>query len=280
MKCPVCKAECGDNSVCVECGFDGLNPVFLSKEEGELWQKTVVDACRSVWKKARHLDDFIIQDGILKKYIGSGAICIEIPSGVTEVGDEAFQKHHNQYNADIENLTHSIAITVNEVLGRCPVIRFLIIPASVKRIGKSAFLECAIQSVFFHDGLETIDDFAFCNTSIKSLTMPDGLKTIGASAFEGCFQLSLERPRLPDSVTEIGDRAFLDCKINEVVIPASIEKIGFQAISAQFIYCDALSKPCGWDDEWFDRYNGWYDEVFVLWGGEWHYEDGEPVPNG
>lgn len=105
----------------------------------------------------------------------------------------------------------------------------LVVPASVKSIGGSAFIRQGITALTLNEGLETIEAYAFANNSISSgITFPSTLKTIepyaflsnqipsielkeglgkiGRSAFEGN---QLTAATLPSTVTDIEDFAFL-----------------------------------------------------------------------
>lgn len=42
MLCPVCKTS----NYCKECGFNDIAPSFLSKDDVEIWQETVVEPYR------------------------------------------------------------------------------------------------------------------------------------------------------------------------------------------------------------------------------------------
>lgn len=65
------------------------------------------------------------------------------------------------------------------------------------------------------------------HTEIERVSLPDSLLVIGEGAFEGCSNLAgLD---LGNCVEEIKDRAFLGNILGEVVLPASLEKIGLQA---------------------------------------------------
>ena len=86
----------------------------------------------------------------------------------------------------------------------------------------------------------TIGERAFSwRTSLKSVVIPNSVTTIENWAFYNCD--SLVSVVIPDSVTTIGDTAFYDC-------------------DSLTIYCEAESKPEGWDSYW--NYSG----RPVVWG--------------
>ena len=66
------------------------------------------------------------------------------------------------------------------------------------------------------------------------------------------------------SATDLGAYAFYGCSnLSSIVIPASVEKIGkhaFGACSNLTIYCEAESKPEGWDEDWNSS------NCTVIWG--------------
>jgi hypothetical protein len=88
----------------------------------------------------------------------------------------------------------------------------VIIPNSVKRIGKSAFAYCwKLSSIIFSDSLESIGDYAFANNSkLTSVILPNSLKTIGLRAFfndEDSHRI-LKTEVIPAGVEVIGSGAF------------------------------------------------------------------------
>ena len=145
----------------------------------------------------------------------------------------------------------------------------LVIPDSVKTIGKYAFYECGVKSVdtetnttylygvdkvVLGSGLESIGVNAFYNfASLKSVEIRDGMevlgdkafykcttleeikfgadvKKIGARAFYGCT--NLKSIIIPDSVTEVGDYAFYKCEnVAELKIGNNVQKIGKYAFT-------------------------------------------------
>ncbi|MCI5669795.1 MAG: leucine-rich repeat domain-containing protein [Bacilli bacterium] len=82
--------------------------------------------------------------------------------------------------------------------------------------------------------------------------MGNGLSSIGAWIFHECS--SLASVTIPDSVTSIESLAFSFCtSLTSINIPASVASIGeyaFQCCESLTIYCEAQSKPDGWNPNW------------------------------
>ncbi|MBR7140754.1 MAG: leucine-rich repeat domain-containing protein, partial [Clostridia bacterium] len=76
--------------------------------------------------------------------------------------------------------------------------------------------------------------------------------SIGNRAFYNCK--SLTNIIIPDSVTSIGVRAFYNCSsLTSITIGDGVTSIGsdaFYGCSKLTIYCEAESKPSGWDSVW------------------------------
>ena len=93
---------------------------------------------------------------------------------------------------------------------------------------------------------------AFKNRSgLKEVTIPSSVTAIDDYAFSGCGDLS--KIIIPSSVTSIGKYAFSGCSnLASVEIPSSVLSIGKNAFNCSKIkiYCEAPSKPDGWDSEW------------------------------
>lgn len=90
-----------------------------------------------------------------------------------------------------------------------------------------------------HNGLKVTEIgeevLANCKT-IDTLILPDTITKIGVSSFKAS---SLRRIFIPESISEIGDGAFADCKnLESVILPNSVTSIGAYA----FARCESLTE--------------------------------------
>ena len=125
---------------------------------------------------------------------GVEVVEVEIPDGVTSIGDSAFSG--------------------------CSGLTSVTIPDSVTNIGSAAFISCSsLTSVTMSDGVTNIGSYAFFNCrSLTSVTIPDGVTSIGDQAFRDC--ICLTSVTIPDGVTSIGSYVFSGCSgIKEVAVP-------------------------------------------------------------
>ena len=187
---------------------------------------------------------------------------IELPSGLTRIGDNAFLQASV---TDVKIPDTVISIGTN-AFWNCNTIQTTI-PASVQELGATAFYGTFVVNVdanspYFYseeDGkilynkdkttlyqvsqdctgnftipstVTTINDFAMngCAKVTGELVIPDSVQTIGRSAFEGTGFTSLN---LGNSVKEIGVSAFYNCATmtGNLVIPASVTTIGKNAFA-------------------------------------------------
>ena len=205
-----------------------------------------------------NINDFVIENGVLKKYTGSGGdvvipesvtsigasafwgcsslTSVVIPESVTSIGDWAFEGCKGLADANgfviIQNALHDYYGKGGDV----------VIPEGVTSIGASAFWECSsLASVVIPEGVTSIGDKAFWGcSSLTSVVIPEGVTSIGDWAFYGCS--SLASVVIPEGVTSIGTDAFNGCSsLTSVVIPASVTSISDSA----FYGCKGLADANG-----------------------------------
>ena len=114
---------------------------------------------------------------------------LEIPSGVTKIGDSAFDSCWDLKSVTIPDSVKSIG---DIAFGTCTSLASVTIPGSVKSIGDSAFGGCtSLESVTIPASVESIGDWAFQNCiKLAEVTIPDSVKGIGNGAFWNCTSLT------------------------------------------------------------------------------------------
>ena len=126
--------------------------------------------------------------------------------------------------------------------------------AKVVGIIHNAFSEKAnLKSITLPNTLKYIGEYAFYNcNSLTSIEIPTSITRLERSTFEECN--ALQSVTLPNTLTYIGISVFRSCDVlKEVFIPASVTTLDmcvFQYSGVTNIYCEAASKPEGWDKSW------------------------------
>ena len=135
----------------------------------------------------------------------------------------------------------------------------VILPATLKKINDGAFFSTKITECNFPDGLDEIGDAAFYATRLKEAILPnscqtftgtdhfalnyelekvrfpEGLSIIPESFVDNCIELT--EFTMPNSIVEIGDRAFWQCgKLQELKLSSNLKSIGLEGL----YYCKGL----------------------------------------
>ena len=160
--------------------------------------------------------------------------------------------------------TYKVTAIGDEAFRGCYGIDEITIPNSVTSIGESSFSGCSsLTSITIPDSVTSIGAwaFGFCE-NLTFVSIPKGVTSIGDYAFARCENLT--SVTIPNSVTSIGRGAFYSCtNLTSITIPDSVTTIGVGAFAYcknLTIYCEAESKPEGWDTNWN------YDSRPVVWG--------------
>lgn len=113
--------------------------------------------------------------------------------------------------------------------------------------------------------MEVIPDALFLHCkNLTEIVIPDKVTKICSNAFKGCERLT--SINIPDGITTIYSGAFGQTAISQIVIPISVIQMDAHVFSNYWhcnitIYCEASSKPDGWDENWS---NG--NDSRVIWG--------------
>lgn len=167
---------------------------------------------------------------------GDNKFVIECDGPITRIPNDAFSVVQNCLKDD--NL--SIPTTVTHIGDRAFCLNAfltgkLVIPPSVKSIGREAFMGTDFSGdLVIPNSVGSIGYGAFsaCNGFNGTLTLPKGLKVIESCAFISCIKLK-GNLTLPDNLTSIGDSAFYICRMltGNLVIPKTVKSIGERAFA-------------------------------------------------
>ena len=183
-------------------------------------------------------------------------------SGTGEMNTGTSNAWENWYNVKTVVIEYGVTSISQWAFCECDDITSITIPESVTSIGAHAFDYCtSLAEVMIPEGVVSIGEYAFSGCrNLPDMTIPASLIHIGAGAFGGCaVYVDPENPQyssdscgvlfnkdktvlieapdaisgtyhIPDSVTNIGDRAFFDCEnLTGVMIPDSVTNIGDRA---------------------------------------------------
>ena len=119
-----------------------------------------------------------------------------------------------------------------------------------------------VKTIIFPNTIKTILAYEYnflhhegINDTVEKIILPKNLQKISACAFAGCSKL--EEITIPKSVNSIGSCAFSGCtSLTSIIIPKSVIEIGYdvfdECTNLKTIYCEATSKPDGWNNSWKD----------------------------
>ena len=152
---------------------------------------------------------------------------IVIGNGITHIGSNAFET----CAAETVVIPDSVASIGHDAFRTCTKLKSVVIPEKVTVIEQSTFEACdSLSKITFSSNLKKIDNRAFYSCdSLTSVFLPDSVEEIGSEAFNWCT--NLQKVYLGNSVKTIGGSAFSFTVIENLFLPASIEKVANSSFS-------------------------------------------------
>jgi len=183
---------------------------------------------------------------------------ITIPSSVTDIGIQSF---YGCYGLNSITIPNGITHIKDGTFASCQSLTSITLPGGITSIGESAFAWCfALKSITIPSSVTTIGNEAFtCCHGLTSITVPSSVLTIGDHAFLYCLtlvSLNVESGNpnyasedgvlfnkdktniitcpvgktgdyvIPNSVTTIGEWAFLSSTLSSITFSDGVQSIG------------------------------------------------------
>ena len=147
--------------------------------------------------------DFIIDQGVLVKYIGISREVV-VPEAASAIGTLAFYQQNS--------------------------LKKIVLPNSVTEL-QGAFIGCFdLETLVLSDNIQTIPAAAFKDcVSLTSITLPANLRTIESMAFTNCK--SLTKVELPKALASLGDFVFFGCESFDTIVSYKGTKLSASAFS-------------------------------------------------
>ena len=185
----------------------------------------IIDSDLETYLQSNHPIFYEINCGI-KYYLNDQEITtLEIPSGITSIGDGVFLSNKSLTNLTLSSKVSSIGISAFYYCDNLKDVRYYIYDDLATYIQNG-------HPDFYVGGIK----YYWNDQEITTLEIPTSVTSIGNNAFYGCSGLTTLN--LPSNVTSIGDRAFGYCSnLTSVDLPSSITKMG----DFVFFYCEKLS---------------------------------------
>ena len=153
---------------------------------------------------------------------------ITLPNSLTEIGESAFENCTNLPDMDLPDGLKSIK---NRAFYACSSLTQVTIPNSVSSLGAWVYAECtSLNKCHIGSGVKDIISYLFFNSTVKEVTIGENVKNIQQNAFNASHYL--EKIIIPDSVENMGYRAFYECsRLSDITLGINLKVIGAYAFS-------------------------------------------------
>ena len=189
----------------------------------------------------------------------SGLTSVSVPDGITSIEEATFRHCSGLTSATIPNSVTNIGAAA---FRECTNLKSITIPGSVTNFGEEAFSSCNGLTKAEFASIESLCTIEFANNTanplynakhlyidgqeVTDLVIPNSVTSIGEYAFLNCT--SLTSVTIPNSVTSIGKYAFCDCEgVVSFTIGSNVTSIGTYAFSScssmMLVTCQAKTIP-------------------------------------
>lgn len=169
-----------------------------------------------------------------RTFYQTGLTSIDIPHGVTSIGEQAFG---NNYSLEQATLPDSLTSMERYVFQNCYSLRSIKIPEKLTAIPFYTFQNCySLQNAELHDSLTSIGDYSFENCALQEVNIPKSVNWIGSRAFNN--NKNLHKLTLNEGLADIWNNAFAGAAIDTLICPSTLRNIHVYA----FADCSKLSK--------------------------------------
>ena len=163
-------------------------------------------------------------EGIREKCFKNAQIKnVFISSNVSQIESNAF--YESSINKVVFEKNTKLEYIGSETFRYCTQLTSIEIPATVTKIGNSAFVDTAIKTIKIPSGVTEIEDYLFSGcTNLENVELPEGILSIGRYAFDNCSSLS--SLKIPNSVERVEYDAFLHTDFLQYNIQDGIKYLG------------------------------------------------------
>ena len=172
-----------------------------------------------------------------------------IPTSITEIADEQYsdltsteEYSYKPTKSGVLKLTFEEPSSVKKIGEKAfagNYIEEVEIPDSVEEIGNRAFAYNPLKKLKLGNSLKKIGGYAFATTYIKEVDIPDSVEVIEGGAFDnttGRATVSedstlIKSIKLSNSLKSLEVAAFYGHACNEIIVPASVQKIASHSLT-------------------------------------------------
>lgn len=150
---------------------------------------------------------------------------VNLPESIKRIDSRAF---FNCSGLKSIVIPESVEYFGSGIFESCNGLADVVLPDGMQVIPYSMFEKCSsLKSINLPSKLTKLSDFSFSYSGLTEVILPDNFTEIGRAAFDGCR--SLTKVVMPSSLKKIEEAAFSYTGLSEIEIPQNVEFIGNQA---------------------------------------------------